>query len=117
MDGSRRFAHGNAYFTGWDALSHISFDTLYRKIEHRGTRVGIGQLARSLQASSYPNQVGIECRPDLRRICTTWLACESTMFYHGLGITTPSNGAALLLFLFVVPIFSQFLSPLGAWLM
>jgi STE24 endopeptidase len=36
-------------------------------------------------------------------------------FYAALGVSTPSAHAALLLFMFVLPAFTFFLTPLGAW--
>jgi STE24 endopeptidase len=35
--------------------------------------------------------------------------------YAAFGITTPSSHTALLLFMFVLPAFTYFLTPLGAW--
>jgi STE24 endopeptidase len=45
-----------------------------------------------------------------------WLARQG-WFYQGLGVERPSDAAALTLFILVLPVFTQFLSPLGAWLM
>ena len=36
-------------------------------------------------------------------------------FYTAFGIATPSPHAALLLFVFVLPVFTYFTTPLGAW--
>ena len=43
-----------------------------------------------------------------------WLV-QQPWFYTGLGVSTPSNHAALILFLMVGPVFSFFLQPLLAW--
>jgi STE24 endopeptidase len=36
-------------------------------------------------------------------------------FYSALGVSTPSTHAALLLFMFVLPAFTYFLTPVGSW--
>jgi STE24 endopeptidase len=43
----------------------------------------------------------------------SWLIQQS-WFFNGLGVTTESNTMALLLFVLVTPVFSQFLQPLMA---
>jgi len=43
-----------------------------------------------------------------------WLI-QQPWFYQGLGVSTPSNHAALILFLMVSPVFTFFLQPLMAW--
>ena len=45
-----------------------------------------------------------------------WLAAQA-WFYQGLGVAQHSHAAALLLFLLAAPVFLQFLTPLGTWLM
>jgi STE24 endopeptidase len=44
-----------------------------------------------------------------------WLS-QQPWFYHGLGINQPSNAAALLLFMLVLPVFTVFFTPLGSYL-
>ncbi len=43
-----------------------------------------------------------------------WLA-EQPWFYTALGVPVPSSHAALLLFMLVVPAFTFFVTPVGAW--
>jgi STE24 endopeptidase len=43
-----------------------------------------------------------------------WLITQS-WFYAGLGMTQPSNYAALMLFMLVIPVFTFYLQPLFAW--
>jgi len=43
-----------------------------------------------------------------------WLAGE-TWFYQGLGVSVPSQAAALLLFMLVSPVFTTFLQPIMAY--
>ncbi|MES9980972.1 MAG: M48 family metalloprotease, partial [Candidatus Thiodiazotropha sp. 6PLUC5] len=44
-----------------------------------------------------------------------WLT-QQIWFYNGLGITEPSNAAALLLFVLTIPVFTIFFTPLGSYL-
>ncbi|MEP7056702.1 MAG: M48 family metallopeptidase [Caldimonas sp.] len=117
MDGSKRSAHANAYFTGFGAAKRVVFfDTLLQKLLP-GEVVAV--LAHELGHFRH--------RHVTKRIATMfalslagfallgWLATQSS-FYAGLGVA-PSIGAAndavaLLLFLLVAPVFGFFVSPL-----
>ena len=129
MDGSRRSAHANAYFTGFGAAKRVVFyDTLLR------------QLAPGEVEAVLAHELGhFKHRHILRRMAMLfalslagfallgWLMAQE-WFYSGLGVRpslsllvsdvpTASNDAlALLLFLLVVPVFTVFLGPLFAGL-
>ena len=54
MDGSKRSAHGNAYFTGFGAAKRVVFfDTLLRKLCARRGRSGAGARTGPLQAQAH----------------------------------------------------------------
>ena len=119
MDGSKRSAHANAYFTGFGAAKRVVFfDTLLEKLRPAEVEA---VLAHELGHFKH--------RHVTKRILTLfalsfvafallgWLSTRS-WFYTGLGVE-PSPGAAhdavaLLLFLLVVPVFGFFVSPLVA---
>lgn len=116
MDGSRRSAHGNAYFTGFGKSKRIVFfDTL---LEHLGEKEIEAVLAHELGH--------FKRRHVIKRMFLTfgmslfglallgWLITQP-WFYAGLGMTQPSTHAALMLFMLVVPVFTFFLQPLFAW--
>ncbi len=116
MDGSRRSAHGNAYFTGFGRNKRvIFFDTLLKGL--RGPEIE-AVLAHELGHFHH--------RHILKRIVTLfamslaglallgWLAGQP-WFYRELGVSQASNHAALMLFLLVSPVFGYFLQPLMAW--
>lgn len=116
MDGSRRSAHGNAYFTGFGKSKRIVFfDTL---LEHLGEKEIEAVLAHELGH--------FKLRHVIKRMMLTfgmslfglallgWLMTQP-WFYIGLGMTQPSTHAALMLFMLVVPVFTFFLQPLFAW--
>lgn len=116
MDGSRRSAHGNAYFTGLGRNKRIVFfDTLLKTL--RATEIE-AVLAHELGHFHH--------RHILKRMITLfglslaglallgWLV-QQPWFYSALGVHTPSNHAALILFLLIGPVFTFFLQPLAAW--
>lgn len=113
MDGSKRSAHGNAYFTGFGKSKRIVFfDTLLE-------RLSINEVEAVLA-----HELGhFKNRHVLKRIITTfalslaflWLLSvlmQNNWFYLGLGVSTASTAVALLLFFLVLPAFSFLLSPL-----
>lgn len=116
MDGSRRSAHGNAYFTGFGKSKRIVFfDTL---LEHLGEKEIEAVLAHELGH--------FKRRHVLKRLILTFgmslvglallgVLITQPWFYAGLGITQPSTHTALMLFLLVAPVFGFFLQPLFSW--
>jgi STE24 endopeptidase len=113
MDGSKRSAHGNAYFTGFGKTKRIVFfDTLLE-------RLSINEIEAVLA-----HELGhFKRRHVVKRIIATfalslgflWLLgqlMQTTWFYQGLGVTTPSTALALLLFFMVLPVFSFLLGPI-----
>ena len=124
MDGSRRSAHANAYFTGFGAAKRVVFyDTLLR------------QLAPGEVEAVLAHELGhFKHRHIIQRIVTLfalslagfallgWLS-NQVWFYTGLGVrpnisldpamaAAPNDALALLLFMLVVPVFTFFISPL-----
>ncbi len=119
MDGSRRSAHGNAYFTGLGASKRVVFyDTLL-------SRLNGGEVEAVLA-----HELGhFKHRHVLKRIATLFLLSLAGLallgwltrqlgFYAGLGvqpnIDAPNHALALLLFMLALPPFTFFLSPLMA---
>jgi len=116
MDGSRRSAHGNAYFTGFGKTKRIVFfDTL---LEHLGEKEIEAVLAHELGH--------FKRRHVMKRMVLTfvfslaglaalgWLIMQP-WFYTSLGMSQPSTHAALMLFMLIGPVFTFFLQPLLAW--
>jgi len=117
MDGSKRSAHGNAYFTGFGKTKRIVFfDTLLRSLSPEEIEA---VLAHELGHFKH--------RHVLKRISYTfavslaflWLLAQlmhSTWFYNGLGVNMPetefSTAVALLLFFMVLPVFGFLFKPL-----
>jgi len=119
MDGSRRSAHANAYFTGLGAAKRVVFyDTL------------LARLAPAEVDAVLAHELGhFRHRHILKRIVMMfalslagfallgWLSTQ-VWFYTGLGVRPNLEGAndalALLLFMMAVPVFGFFVSPLFA---
>ena len=117
MDGSRRSAHGNAYFTGLGRNKRIVFfDTL------------LGSLTDNEIEAVLAHELGhFKRRHVLQRMLTSFALSlvglavlgyisNQPWFYHGLGVAQPSMYMALVLFFMVVPVFTFFLQPVFAWI-
>ncbi len=112
-DGSKRSGHGNAYFTGLGASKRIVFyDTLLADLNGDEVEAVLAHEVGHFKRKHIPKQLGFSAALVLLALALlAWLA-EQPWFYEGLGVTTPSTSAALLLFMFAAPSFFFFLSPL-----
>jgi STE24 endopeptidase len=116
MDGSRRSAHGNAYFTGIGRNKRIVFfDTLLARIDtdeieavlaHELGHFSLHHVRQRLAVSAVSVLVGLSL--------LGWLAREPG-FYTALGVPVASPSMALLLFVLTVPVFAFFATPLESW--
>ena len=116
MDGSRRSAHGNAYFTGFGKSKRVVFfDTL---LQHLGEKEIEAVLAHELghfKRRHVIKRMILSFSMSLIGLAILgWLVTQS-WFYAGLGITQPSTHAALTLFMLIGPVFTFFLQPIMAW--
>lgn len=115
IDGSRRSAHGNAYFTGVGRNKRIVFfDTLMSTLEpgeieavlaHELGHFKLHHIRRRLIVSAVVALAGLAL--------LGWLAARP-WFYAQLGLSGASDYGALLLFMFVAPAFTFFVTPLAA---
>jgi len=115
MDGSRRSGHGNAYFTGLGRNKRIVFfDTLVDSLEpgeieavlaHELGHFRLKHIQKRLLATAALGLAGLAL--------LGWLAGQA-WFYHGLGVSTPSDHMALMLFMLTAPVFTFFLHPVLA---
>ncbi len=121
MDGSRRSAHANAYFTGFGAAKRVVFyDTLLAKLSPGEVDA---VLAHELGHFHYKHIlkriVAMFAFSLLGFALLGWLATKA-WFYTGLGVRPnlegPNDALALLLFMLAVPVFTYFISPLMAQL-
>jgi len=119
MDGSRRSAHANAYFTGFGAAKRVVFyDTLLAKLSPGEVDAVLAhELGHFKHKHIVKRIVGLFAMSLVGFALLGWLSTQ-IWFYAGLGVRPNLEGAndalALLLFLMAVPVFSFFISPLFA---
>ncbi len=116
MDGSRRSTHGNAYFTGVGANKRIVFfDTLIETLDHDEVEAVLAHELGHFRKNHVKKRLGVMFVTSLGALALLgWLAA-SDWFYGALGVTTPSNHMALLLFLMVSGVFTFWFTPLASW--
>ena len=121
MDGSKRSAHANAYFTGFGASKRVVFyDTLLARLSPAEVDAVLAhELGHFKHRHIAKRMVGIFAMSLAGFALLGWLSAQ-TWFYTGLGVLpnmgAPNNALALMLFLLVMPVFSFFIGPLFAQL-
>jgi len=113
MDGSRRSAHGNAYFTGFGGSKRIVFfDTLLARLEHAEIEA---VLAHELGHFKRKHVVKRMAWLFAAALGFFWLLGESMQqpwFYQALGVDAQTTAVALVLFFLVLPVFTFLLQPI-----
>lgn len=119
MDGSRRSAHANAYFTGLGAAKRVVFfDTLLQRLTPAEVEAvlahELGHFKRRHVLKRMASIFGLSL---LGLALLGWLAGQAG-FYTGLGVqpslAAPNDALALVLFMLALPPFTYFISPLLA---
>jgi len=115
IDGSRRSAHGNAYFTGIGRHKRIVFfDTLLEQLASAEIEAVLAHELGHFRLRHIRNRLLVSCASMLAGFALLgWLA-DKPGFYRALGVPTPSPHAALLLFALIVPVGLFFTTPLGS---
>lgn len=119
MDGSKRSAHANAYFTGLGAAKRVVFfDTLLQRLTPGEVEAVLAhELGHFKHKHVLQRMVGIFGFSLAGLALLGWLAGQSG-FYAGLGVapnlSAPNDALALLLFMLALPAFTFFVSPLMA---
>jgi STE24 endopeptidase len=116
MDGSRRSAHGNAYFTGIGRNKRIVFfDTLLARIDGEEIEAVLAHELGHFRLHHVRQRLAVSAVSMLAGLALLgWLARQPG-FYTALGVPAASPAMALLLFAVVVPVFMFFATPLEAW--
>ncbi len=121
MDGSKRSAHANAYFTGFGAAKRVVFyDTLLAKLSPSEVDAVLAhELGHYKHKHIIKRIAGLFAISLAGFALLGWLSTQP-WFYTGLGVqpnfSVSNDALALLLFLLAVPVFSFFVSPLMALL-
>ena len=119
MDGSRRSAHGNAYFTGLGRAKRIVFfDTLLQRLQPSEIEAVLAHELGHFKRRHIAKRLAFSFVSSLFFLAALgWLAGAS-WFYQGLGVTPAldgtHNGVALVLFMLVVPVFTFVLAPIAS---
>jgi len=120
MDGSRRSAHSNAFFTGFGANKRVVFfDTLLKQLSPTEMEAVLAHELGHFKHRHILKMMATSFTLSLLGLALLgWLA-QQAWFYTGLGVMpsmTGSNDAlALVLFLLVTPVFTFFVAPLSSW--
>ena len=121
MDGSKRSAHANAYFTGFGAAKRVVFyDTLLAKLSAGEVDAVLAHELGHFKHKHIIKRIVSMFAISLAGFALLgWLARQA-WFYTGLGVSpnlnSPNDALALLLFMLAMPVFSFFISPLFAQL-
>jgi STE24 endopeptidase len=119
MDGSRRSAHGNAYFTGLGASKRVVFfDTLLAKLTPGEVEAVLAHELGHFKHRHVTQRIAMMfALSGLGFALLGWLSSRA-WFYTGLGVqpnlAAPNDALALLLFALALPVFAFFVSPLFA---
>jgi len=119
MDGSKRSAHANAYFTGFGASKRVVFfDTLLNKLTPGEVEAVLAHELGHFKHKHVIKRIVSMFAISLAGFALLgWLSTQ-VWFYAGLGVrpspAAPNDAVALLLFLLVTPVFGFFVSPLFA---
>ncbi|MCC7484511.1 MAG: M48 family metallopeptidase [Burkholderiales bacterium] len=115
MDGSRRSAHGNAYFTGFGAAKRIVFfDTLLARLDPGEVEAVLAHELGHFRLRHVAKRMLWVFLASLAFLWVLGHVMQEAWFYRGLNVATPAAGMALILFFLVVPQFTFLLQPLGA---
>jgi STE24 endopeptidase len=122
MDGSKRSAHANAYFTGFGASKRVVFfDTLLKTLTPGEVDAVLAHELGHFKHKHIIKRIVSMFALSLAGFALLGFLSAQVWFYLGLGvrpITADVQGAnsalALLLFMMAVPVFTVFISPLMA---
>jgi len=117
MDGSKRSAHGNAYFTGFGRAKRIVFfDTLLEKLAPEEIEAVLAHELGHFHHRHVTKRIALSAVLSLAFLGLLGLLIDQAWFYAGLGVgagdTAASTAMGLLLFSMVLPLFLFPLAPL-----
>jgi STE24 endopeptidase len=121
MDGSKRSAHANAYFTGFGAAKRVVFfDTLLKQLSPQEIDAVLAHELGHYKRRHILKRIVMMFALSLAGFALLGWVSSQAWFFSGLGVSpamdAPNDALALLLFMMVVPLFTFFLSPLMAQL-
>jgi len=117
MDGSKRSAHGNAYFSGFGANKRIVFfDTLIERLAPQEIEAVLAHELGHFKLRHIVKRIVMMFALSLAFLALLGYLKEQEWFYSGLGVMpqmgAPNDAMALILFMLALPVFTFVLSPL-----
>jgi STE24 endopeptidase len=119
MDGSKRSAHANAYFTGFGASKRVVFyDTLLAQLSPPEVDAVLAhELGHFKHRHVIKRIVAMFALSLLGFFALGWVS-QQVWFFTGLGVVpnlgAPNDALALLLFMMVLPLLGTFMGPVFA---
>ncbi|MGV7210067.1 M48 family metallopeptidase [Oxalobacteraceae bacterium A2-2] len=120
MDGSKRSAHGNAYFSGFGANKRIVFfDTLLSRLAPHEIEAVLAHELGHFKLKHIVKRIAVMFALSLGFLALLGYLKTQTWFYTGLGVNPMLPGQApdamaLLLFMLVLPVFTFLFGPLAS---
>ncbi len=117
MDGSKRSAHGNAYFSGFGANKRIVFfDTLLERLAPQEIEAVLAHELGHFKLKHIVKRIAVMFAISLAFLALLGYLKNQPWFYQGLGVDPilASDAMALILFMLVLPVFTFVLSPLSS---
>ncbi len=116
MDGSRRSAHGNAYFTGLGRSKRIVFfDTLIERLQPAEIEATLAHELGHFKLRHIAKRLVFTFALSLGFLALLGWLSGQTWFFEGLGVTPApaggNEGLALVLFMLVLPVFTFVFAP------
>src|SRR5450830_1367663 len=125
MDGSKRSAHGNAYFSGFGANKRIVFfDTLLARLQPQEIEAVLAHELGHFKLKHIIKRIAMMFLISLGFLALLGYLKTQPWFYAGLGVNPVAltlsgqgqgtDALALLLFMLVLPVFTFLLGPLSS---
>jgi STE24 endopeptidase len=119
MDGSKRSAHGNAYFSGFGANKRIVFfDTLLERLAPAEIEAVLAHELGHFKLKHIVKRIVVAFALSLVFLALLGWLKNQVWFYTGLGVLPllgqNNDAMALLLFMLVLPVFSFPFAPLSS---
>ncbi len=119
MDGSRRSAHGNAYFTGFGKTKRIVFfDTLLARLSINEIEAVLAHELGHFKHHHVMKRIALTFAMSLGFLWLLGQLMQTSWFYQGLGVNAATSSGqthtalALLLFFMTMPVLGFFISPI-----
>ncbi len=120
MDGSKRSAHGNAYFTGFGKTKRIVFfDTLLSRLQPEEVEAVLAHELGHFRHRHIIKRIVVLFGTTLLLLFALGQLMQTDWFYAGLGVTgadARSTAMALILFFLTVPVFTFLATPVASLL-